>query len=910
MFKFFKKKKKENKTTNDDYIKEAELDGSASILNLDQISQIQSQIHKCICDIKLNISGHGTGFFCKIPFPDSFHLLPTLITNNHVLGDNDIKEGNKINISFNKKEIERTIIIDKSRKVYTNSFYDITFIELRDEDNFSEDQFLEIDGQINVENFDEQYKKKDVYIIGNIEKLSYGKIWTICIDNYEIRYKFNTQPGMSGSPIICLNNYKVMGIHKGANKSGKYNIGTFIREPIKEFNEKFGSLEANQKIKKKNENNCNKLLNDKNIDNKIDINNNKIDIDNNKIDVGDNKIDINDNKIDIDNNKIDIDNNKINNDNNKIIMDNFKNTINKIYIEDIAGNKQINDDEKKIILNQISKGICNIKNECNKFGIGFLCNVKFDSNIYGLLITYNHILGENDITQGKSIKFSLHNDSLNFEIILDDFRFIYTNADSDLTIIEIMEYDNLNKESFLEIDDNIFNNHLFSFFRHKSVYLLHYSEEEKEIIQTNGIIKSLESKNFLIQYNYDKSPNLLYGPIFDSKSYKIIAIHAGISETEDFKLGFLIKIPIEIFKEHLEKKKLHLEELKAEKLRNELIEKEVKEKNKLYKEEITIQYLVTREGKLRLFYSVFINNNKDKCLMVYNEELSFLKEYIEIDFNTILKDSSILEIKLRGIENITDLSYMFYECYNLYSLPDISKFNISNITNMEYMFSECNLLTSIPDISNLNTSNVTDMNHMFSKSQSLVAIPDISNWDTSKVTDMEKMFFDCKTIKTLPDISNWNTKNVENMGHMFTNCKSLESLPDISNWNTKNVTIMKSMFYGCESLKKFPDISKWNTKNVTTMKNMFYGCKLLESLPDLSKWNIEKVENKSNMFENCEKLERIPKLKESLKKKIFSFSKIAAKETLSFLDKLTEDDKDKDNDFYFSPSSYSDQSSD
>ena len=63
MFKFFKKKKKENKTTNDDYIKEAELDGSASILNLDQISHIQSQIHNCICDIKLNISGHGTGFF-------------------------------------------------------------------------------------------------------------------------------------------------------------------------------------------------------------------------------------------------------------------------------------------------------------------------------------------------------------------------------------------------------------------------------------------------------------------------------------------------------------------------------------------------------------------------------------------------------------------------------------------------------------------------------------------------------------------------------------------------------------------------------------------------------------------------------------------------------------------------------
>ena len=181
MFNFFKKKKKviekekEKGKGKDDYIKEVDLDDSPSILTLDQISQIQSQIHKSICDIKCKIAGHGTGFFCKVPFPDSFHLLPTLITNNHVLGENDIIEGIKINLSFNKKEIERTILIDNSRKTYTNKDYDITFIELRAEDNLTEDQFLEIDDKINVDNFDEEYKKKDVYIIGNIQKLSYGK---------------------------------------------------------------------------------------------------------------------------------------------------------------------------------------------------------------------------------------------------------------------------------------------------------------------------------------------------------------------------------------------------------------------------------------------------------------------------------------------------------------------------------------------------------------------------------------------------------------------------------------------------------------------------------------------------------------------------------------------------------------
>ena len=29
----------------------------------------------------------GTGFFCKIPFPNNNHLLPVLITNNHVMNE-------------------------------------------------------------------------------------------------------------------------------------------------------------------------------------------------------------------------------------------------------------------------------------------------------------------------------------------------------------------------------------------------------------------------------------------------------------------------------------------------------------------------------------------------------------------------------------------------------------------------------------------------------------------------------------------------------------------------------------------------------------------------------------------------------------------------------------------------------
>ena len=40
---------------------------------------------------------------------------------------------------------------------------------------------------------------------------------------------------------------------------------------------------------------------------------------------------------------------------------------------------------------------------------------------------------------------------------------------------------------------------------------------------------------------------------------------------------------------------------------------------------------------------------------------------MEIDYDTNLINNSILKIRLRGIENITNLSDIFFACRNLYS---------------------------------------------------------------------------------------------------------------------------------------------------------------------------------------------------------------------------------------------------
>ena len=62
-------------------------------------------------------------------------LLRLLITNYHVLNEQDIIPGDTINISLNNEQIFKKIKIDINRKKYTNKDLDVTIIEIKKEDN-------------------------------------------------------------------------------------------------------------------------------------------------------------------------------------------------------------------------------------------------------------------------------------------------------------------------------------------------------------------------------------------------------------------------------------------------------------------------------------------------------------------------------------------------------------------------------------------------------------------------------------------------------------------------------------------------------------------------------------------------------------------------------------------------------
>ena len=109
-----------------------------------------------------------------------------------------------------------------------------------------------------------------------------------------------------------------------------------------------------------------------------------------------------------------------------------------------------------------------------------------------------------------------------------------------------------------------------------------------------------------------------------------------------------------------------------------------------------------------------------------------------------LGNSTFTEIpNIIDFSNVTDMSYMFYNCTNLTTIPEL---NTSNVTTMYYMFVNCSSLTTIPE---LDTSNVTTMYYTFYGCNRLTTIPEL---DTSKVKNMHYMFYACTNLTTIPEL--------------------------------------------------------------------------------------------------------------------------------------------------------------
>ena len=222
---------------------------SSPLLSKEQTNKIMNQLNTCVCKINKLNGENATGFFCNIPF--SYSYLPVLITNNHVLNEEDIKPNRIIKFSLKDGEIEKILIINESRITFTNKDLDVTIIEIFPEIDGIKD-FLEVDEDINEFNLKEKIKDA-IYIPQYPEGKAYISFGVLDKKSSypDIIYSCSTSIGSSGAPILYLINYKVIGVHRGSKEN--LNAGTlmkYIIEAFKKINKSKFKLEGKDKESK------------------------------------------------------------------------------------------------------------------------------------------------------------------------------------------------------------------------------------------------------------------------------------------------------------------------------------------------------------------------------------------------------------------------------------------------------------------------------------------------------------------------------------------------------------------------------------------------------------------------------------------------------------------------------------
>ena len=499
---------------------------------------------------------------------------------------------------------------------------------------------------------------------------------------------------------------------------------------------------------------------------------------------------------------------------------------------------------------------------------------------------------------GKIIKFSINEQ--NYEILIDDSRKVYTSQKYDVTIIEIKKNEKgLNYNTFLQVDDIIYEEISEERFKNFYIYIIHYPKGIKLAISA-GKTKGIEIENFNIEHLCNTESGSSGSPLINYETNRVIGVHKEGSKNKKVNRGTFLKEPIKEFYEK-NKNKLNLDDIILIKdLINHLYNNN--NNNKKYFDYQKYKKIVLRLIVLVLLVTfilllifiliqVFSNNNKKKegkedkyknnCEIGKEDKCSACSEKknecSKCNYRYILKDG-------KCIANFTfwaEYKYCeYFNCYLINNIPAsaiitkmivnnkeldfIKEFETENFDNtkiyflmepthtirsLEEMFYKIDNLVSIYFTKNFFTENVIYMNSMFKECTSLVSI-DISNFNTSNVIDISSMFSGDKELTSI-NLNNFDISKVTNLAKIFDQCTSLQSL-NLSSFKNVNTNDISSLFVGLKSLLSI-DLSNLNTSNIESMSNMFSGCSSLKSI-DLSNFNTHKVKIFSYMFSRCESL--------------------------------------------------------
>ena len=205
------------------------------ILNLfqkeDSICRVLSENYFEVRKMKQRIEGYG--FFLELDIKN-IPLNKCLITNNHILKEDNIKIGKLIKIEYKNKE--KIIDITENRRVFTSQELDYTLIEILDKDKIS--SFFKINPDFLNE--PENFIGKEIFILCLYKGLSFSTGEILKIKDNIIIHDCSTGRGCWGSPIIDRYNLSILGIHFAtSHQNHNEKFSTSISSIINDIKDKF-----------------------------------------------------------------------------------------------------------------------------------------------------------------------------------------------------------------------------------------------------------------------------------------------------------------------------------------------------------------------------------------------------------------------------------------------------------------------------------------------------------------------------------------------------------------------------------------------------------------------------------------------------------------------------------------------
>ena len=199
-----------------------------------------------VCKIKCTNGKKGVGFFYKIPIKkNENNFIQVLISDSQTLNEKDFdsNKNNEIKITLHNGE---EILIDESRKIYTNKEFEVTITEIKEDEIKDNNIFSEID-KINP-NISDQPEKFLIYNLdynNNNDKMfnfSFCYLKDINKKNNNIIEYENEDKDKEFPLGSLLFNLKgnIIGIHKQKDK--EKNFGILIKGLINEYINNFEEL--------------------------------------------------------------------------------------------------------------------------------------------------------------------------------------------------------------------------------------------------------------------------------------------------------------------------------------------------------------------------------------------------------------------------------------------------------------------------------------------------------------------------------------------------------------------------------------------------------------------------------------------------------------------------------------------